>query len=124
MELFQQVRGGMIVEEGVATRLAQWILVCALCEGGLGVGVRGSYGRVLCYVALIILIMLLKPDHGFTRGRATKPGQTQCYACREFPKCQNYVKIKVERSQRFRLCPVHHSPMDKPIPEPHGDRDD
>jgi hypothetical protein len=118
----------MTVEEGVATRLAQWILVCALCEGGLRVGVRGSYGRVLCYVALIILIMLLKPDYGFTRGRSTRPGQTQRYACRRFPYCDTRpveIEFRPGFSLRFPPCPVHHLPMDQPVIEkPHGGCDD
>lgn len=82
--------------------------VC-LREGGLGVdrsGGRSGYGRVLCYA---VLGLLLKPDYGFTRGRATKAGQIQYYACSEFPNCQTRP-IKASEAPRG-FFNSHHGAM-------------
>ena len=79
-------------------------------------GRHGSSSTVLCYAALILL---LKPDYGFTRGRATKTRQVQYLACRYFPNCHTEPVKESEVSRglfrRRPRCNDHDLLMEKPV---------
>ncbi len=77
---------------------------------------RGTYRGGFTLVRVIRLALLLLPDHGFTRGRADRPGQVQYFACRYFPDCP-IKPVRDYRGKRHRTtfptCREHGVPMDQ-----------
>jgi hypothetical protein len=66
-------------------------------------------------LVFLFLTLLMLPDFGFTRGRATASGQVQYYACRKFPNCR-FKPVREYRGPRrrihFPICRDHNVPMD------------
>lgn len=76
----------------------------------------GTYRSSLTLLPALRLVLLLLPDHGFTRGRTVRPRQVQYFACKYFPDCP----IKPVRDYKgnrhrttFPICREHGVPMDQ-----------
>lgn len=81
-------------------------------------GRQGGRDNSSIVLFCMVLILLLKPDQGFTRGRARKTRQVQYLACPYFPECHTYPIKESEALRRFwrrPRCDEHGAIMDEPV---------